>query len=161
MAYVSIHAPAVAHVVGRGSLQVVRSLGVRNHKVIGEGMRPFKRDPFPAAGEVELGVVYIAAVGLSGGVGVGQCSRSERAGGFGARVEVFKQPYVQAVIAERAFIATIEIHFQVAAWVPSDLRYIGVPVAEVETARVGVVEAALESRLADRLGNAAKPVVCN
>src|SRR5204863_1726728 len=65
---------------------------------------------------------------------------------------------VQAPIAPRAFPAAVEIHLEVAGREARALVDVGVPVAYVETARVAVVDAALQRRLAERLVDAAEPV---
>src|SRR5204863_3596343 len=76
-----------------------------------------------------------------------------------ARVVVVKQACIDAEVAERLLVAAIEIHLQIAACITRVFGYVGVPVARVEAARIGVIKASLKRRLAECLRNPAEPVV--
>src|SRR5947208_2246903 len=106
-------------------------------------MRPLQRDPLPAAGNVTLGVIDRSVVRLRGAMRVKEefC--------LAARVVVVKQACIDAEVAERLLVAAIEIHLQIAACITRVFGYVGVPVARVEAARIGVIKASLKRRLAE------------
>ena len=150
---VTEQAPAAAHVVGRGKIEVVGAARIRDREVVAQRMEPLGREPFPAAADIELGVVHRARIGLRR-VGIGRAKdRSVR-----ARVVVVDSADVEAEVAERLLPAAVEVHLEVAAGETGALAHVRVPVAEINAACMAVIETALQRGLAGSLINAAEPV---
>src|SRR5688572_2042776 len=74
---VAVDAPAVAQIVGRAEIEVVRVLGARRTEVVPDHVVILEREPFPAAADVDLGVVHLAAQHRAGPV-VGGAERDQR-----------------------------------------------------------------------------------
>ena len=86
--------------------------------------------------------------------------RADQSGSrVGAGVKVIDRAHVETDVTEGFLPAAVEIHFDVAARKAGALAYVGVPVAEVDTAGMAVIEAALDRRFAVRLVDAAEPVL--
>src|SRR5262249_29237169 len=109
-------------------------------------------NPCPAAANIALEVVH--------GVGVGRRAMwIPKKRSVTTRVVVVNAANIEPEIAEGFLPATVEVHFDVAARVTRTLTYVRVPVAEVDAARVAVIEAALDRRLAEGLVDATEPVL--
>src|SRR4051812_15721375 len=117
-------------------------------------MRPLDGNPLPTRSDVSLYVVdgariYLRRVRISW--------TDQRS--IAARVVVINGADIDAEVAEGVLIAAVEVHLDIAAWKASALVDVRVPVAEIDTALVAVIDAALDCRLAKSLIDAAEPVL--
>src|SRR5204863_2291931 len=148
---VAVDTPSRTEVIGGGKVEVVGALRVGNLEIIAEGVKPLQRQPFPGAADVALEVIHRARRRRSA-MGV----RKEC--GVATRVVVVDSANIQAEVAKGLLVAAVEIHFEIAADIPCALIYVRVPVAEINAARMAVVEPALDRRLAEGLVDATEPV---
>ena len=152
------HAPAIAEVVGAVDLEIARAVGVdvraavvavAEAEVVGRRVPVLRGARLPAQADVGLAFLCLAVV-------AGVVARAGRRLG---RVVVIVVTDVRGeVLEERVLVAAVEVHLERRAAIQA-LLDVGVPVADVEAARVRQVEAALERRLVAGLREAAETVV--
>ena len=148
-----VGAPAVAGIAQR------RHHVLRQAEVVGERVEVLRREPFPAAADVGLPVLD----GRESGVAARVEARQLRA----ARISVVDRAEVEAEVAPGVFPSAVEVHLDACAVRILVPAHVGVPVAEIEAARMRVVDPALDRRpddeeaFAEGLRDAAEPVVAD
>src|SRR5438105_8228145 len=131
-------APTPAEVVIRRKVKVAGVLRTGRREVIVDGVEVLRGQKLPRTADVDLFVVDFRV-----GSGVG----------------VVDEAHIDAEVTERALVSAVEVHLDIAVRIPGTRTHIRVPVAEVDAARVAVIEPALDRRLAEGLVDAAEPVL--
>src|SRR4051812_16853386 len=147
---VADQAPAAAEIVVSAEVDVARVLGTGDGEVVVDGEEVFQREELPGAADVQLLVVDFAAGDRTGTIVEGGAN-PRGAWRVCSGVVVVNEADVEADVAEGFLPPAVEVHFDIAAREARALADVRVPVTEVDAARMGIVKAALDRRLLERL----------